>query len=432
LDQLGNNRDAVLKSVGKAFGIGDEVEVNLEKINKQVWNSCFGEESELEVNHRPTQAGIRKYLKEEEIELNKKRKKIYEFNTYDDIEIQVFDAANRLARDIHLYRRAVSAKVAIKNEWDSPHSLTWLIRAASSIIVAGFPIQTISRLRRVDTRFLKIEESDHALDIYGAWIRSLLNATLALQRNRDQFTPHNTPKLREPLYRSEIIWLLNERAIVSHVQGRMDDSLATFKLAIAASQEVPWGAEAGPHRSEAMSSLWGVRLNQAIARMEAGKLRQARRRLDILLDLRQRDEELGRRKSLVLELANGWAGVNDYYRGNLKRAESRLDEAVKYLQSVQDNLRGLSIFRRFQAHTWFRMGKIDDALAQIELSIEAANAGDHRDLVYLSAVAKAKMLVDMDNEQSLEREDEAVALIERAEDYADRMGMPRLEMLSKI
>ena len=381
---------------------------------------------------RPSQTRIRAGLHGKVIE----ESDAFSFETYSRWANRVFDELNRAARDQYLAERAgenakqLQGQFPLERGEELGQVLSWLIRAAASILMAGLPIQTISRLRRVDVRSLEFEESDHALDIYGSLIRSVLNAATALTRNSEALS--GTTNIREPLYRSEIIWLVNERAIVSHVQGRMDDALAGFKSAVSASLEMPWGHDQGECLSEAMSSLWGIRLNQAIARMEAGKLRQARRSLDRLLDIRDRDRMEGRPASLVLELANGWAGVNDYYRGNLVRGENRLKEVVSYLESAKDNLRGLSIFRRFQAQTWFRTGRTEDALKRIDLSIEAANAGDHRDLVYLSAVAKAKMLIDMDDQQSLDREDAAIELIERAESYADRMGMPRLEMLSKV
>lgn len=364
------------------------------------------------------------------------------FDSHTEDDIRLFDDINRIARDIQKLYDATGKLKGLGTGLESPHTPTRLIRASASLLMVAFPIQTMCRLRQVDIKMFSDNaefgktEANQALDLYGAWIRGILNASVALGQfraavRRVKGAPGEP--IRHPLYRSEIVWLYNERALVSHVQGKMDDALPTFKLAIDISRDAPWGEEFGDDPSSAMSSVRGIRLNQAIARMEAGNLHAAGTRLDELVALRnlRSNKKEKRPPSLILELAYGWKGVNDFYRGELKSAEVKLKSALDYLKNERGHLRAVSIFRRFLAMTWLRQGRETKAFKSIDLSIEAASAGNHRDLYHLATLAKVRMLTESVIPAREEEELSATDLIEEAESYAERMGSPRLEMLAK-
>lgn len=218
-------------------------------------------------------------------------------------------------------------------------------------------------------------------------------------------------RVRHPLYRDEIAWLYNERGLASLTQGRLFDALPLFRKA----------REIMSHRVTPVSDTKAfnaverrINLNYAIAKIERGKIRDARM---ILEDLKR--SSVAVKYSTPSKLApyvEGYLALCDHLGGSFETARDGYLLAVKALSDTQD-LRAVAIFKRHLADLYRSIGDLDSAVREIELAINAASKAQQRDILNLAKSSKAQILLALG--QRAEARDSLPEIL----DYAGRMGL---------
>ena len=104
----------------------------------------------------------------------------------------------------------------------------------------------------------------------------------------------------------------------------------------------------------------------------------------------------------------------------MNAADQAYESALTELVAL-GRLRSVSYFRKQRSDLLRRLGQRDQAREQLDLSIQAAEAGGYIDFVHFAHVSDARLhLADGDARSLLPQ-------LERADAYADMMDMPRLK-----
>lgn len=232
----------------------------------------------------------------------------------------------------------------------------------------------------------------------------------------DENQPANTLQ-RWPFYEEEIVWLLNERGVLSLAQGDLYAAETTFALALAANTELE-GECYYPNRCRLV-------VNRALLWIERGKINEARRCLD---DLRRGlGEERGESQSdsetrLILALAEGYEALCDDLQGLTERADLGYRRAIRRLEGLRQH-RAVAVF---QCHRGMLLqlqpGAEQEAARCFARGLAAGEAGRHTDIVYRIRVAKA----EVDRRRRVIDEGEALAIHRAAREYGEQFDMHRV------
>ncbi|MEA3013266.1 MAG: hypothetical protein QOD42_1811 [Sphingomonadales bacterium] len=224
----------------------------------------------------------------------------------------------------------------------------------------------------------------------------------------------------EPFYSEEIVWLLNERAMLSLAQGDLYAAATGFELAFNANMKVEGRTRYYPVRCRLL-------LNRSLLWIERGKITEARRCLNELhqglgatRDALSLDYREGK---LVHALAIGYLGLCDQLNGFMKRAETAYRTALHKLNQLREQ-RAIAIFE-------FHLGSLlhqanradgDEAAACFTRAIAAAEGGRHTDILYRVRIGQAH------NARMRGKLDAAASrsILARAIEYGDKLDMHRV------
>lgn len=293
-------------------------------------------------------------------------------------------------------------------------------RAAFGAVRASWSLAVLSRL--LEETEDRSAEGRGLLEVYKRRNLALIDRAkaddLAYEGlGIDDGDPEHKP-LRA-LYADEIVWLYNELGVTALTQGRPLDALPLFDNAAEANANIE-------HTKE--NATWArVTLNAAIAMIEVGELRHARRLLDqIRIYEHRRIKAIGRdedESSLVATLAKGYLALIDHLAGRLNEADRVYKNVIKVL-SKHERYRAVAIFCRHRSTLKAREQNFDAAKSLINRSIRAAQAGRHQDILHLSRVNQCALEFG----GKIERLVEADAWMRSADRYADYMGIPKLKV----
>ncbi|MEZ5938584.1 MAG: SIR2 family protein [Hyphomonadaceae bacterium] len=310
------------------------------------------------------------------------------------------------------------------------------IRALYGMLRGSFSVGAISRLGGLAEE----PDGDQPFERFRGWLRGVSNAAIGLAhvdeelkgilarteaiRKRlpelDEPPPGDQPPprpLSHPLYRDEIAWLLNERGLISLVQGKVFDAIPLFQRAMTVMSH---RSNDGINDPALDAAVRRVTLNLAIARIDRGDLKTSARLLEGLRLPRSDSMHLGSLASWIAEgylahirFLSGDAGASAMvYKKTLERARDR------------DVTRVVSIFERFYAALERNAGNLDSAREHARLAESAALPSEQQDLLWLAQLETAR--IDLaQHEGSLQRPTELVDACRR---YATGMGVPKLEV----
>lgn len=367
-------------------------------------------------------------------------------------------------------RRLTTSEGNFDQDLLSVHAVPQRIRALYGLVRAGFSIGAISRL----SRFQDGAETDQPYESFRGWLRALTNAAIGMDEqwikfldvagygldrygreiegvsdpgrpgsrnepvmtrgegraieiwlNRADRDAGKEPDLAHPspvhmparpFYRDEIGWLLNERGLISFVQGYLFDAIPLYQRALLVMRHAANGSRDDPALHAATRR---VRLNLALAHIDRGNLFRARQMIEAL---RLPEGILPHSGSTISRIGQGYIGVIEHLSGHFQSAEKRYEELIGWANEKQ-MLRLVSIFNRHYADLLRSMGRTEDATSRISLAIHAAMQSEQRDILHAARLSmtrirtaggEAPMDTDMVN-------------VERCQAFATQMGVPRLQ-----
>ncbi|WP_350333915.1 SIR2 family protein [Coralliovum pocilloporae] len=220
-------------------------------------------------------------------------------------------------------------------------------------------------------------------------------------------------RVRHPLYRDEIAWLFNERALTSLIQGRMFDAMPLYRKA----REVMSHKVTPDSDTKAFNAVERrINLNYSVAKIERGKIRDAR---IILEDLARSSVSVRFSTPSRLEpYIIGYTALCDHLGGSFETARLGYAEALSYLSKVQE-LRAVAVFKRHLADLYRTIGDLDLAQNEIQLAINAASQAQQRDVLHLAYASRAQIHL------VLGKRDEVEEILPQLTEYAERMGLYR-------
>ncbi|HEY0116811.1 MAG TPA: SIR2 family protein [Allosphingosinicella sp.] len=220
-----------------------------------------------------------------------------------------------------------------------------------------------------------------------------------------------------PFYEEEIVWLLNERAMLSLAQGDLYTATTTLRLAMEANEPLE-GTGYGPNRRRML-------VNQAVLWIERGKIAEARRSLEkLLVNLPERvgHEPTPYEDRLISALARGYLGLCDQLHGLAAIAEQRFDAALAELNELRE-LRAVAMFEMHRGSLLQCVeSRWDEAATSLAHAVEAAEGGRHTDILYRVRIAQ----VHNDYARKKIEGPEALRVLRAAIDYADEFEMYRV------
>lgn len=257
-------------------------------------------------------------------------------------------------------------------------------------------------------------------------------------------------KGRAPLYAEEVVWLLNERAVVAIAQG---DLPAAARALSKASDENRMHVEAGR-----LGRNWRrLTINRVSVRIERGRLHDATELLDQLeteidsdpwqaandpapvqgkgqrvAEIRRKlermharfgdndqpfrgDRDVSREESFILALVSGYRGLVAHMRGDFVRAESDYRIATQMLQVLGEK-RASAHFQRHHARLLILLRRSEDAKKLVERAADDASAARQWDLWHRCMIVLANL--KLNDAKTQEEQKEATDLIRNARDYA--------------
>ena len=242
--------------------------------------------------------------------------------------------------------------------------------------------------------------------------KDALFSALQSERKNSLFPP-------KPLYRDEIGWILNERGLLSLVQGHVFDAMPLFNQALNVMYHQ--GKEAG-NDPALHAAVRRVRFNRALTLILRGHLKRARAELRALVLPTDLGSHAG---SLISWLSQSYIHLCNFYSGNLTNVEQGFQSVLE-----QANSKGIfrlsSIFNRHLANYYLRMEETEIAREHLQLAIGAAEQSEQRDVLHLAYVNLARLI-------ALEKKtipDTSSRYLSEALQYGRQMGFPRLEALA--
>lgn len=290
-----------------------------------------------------------------------------------------------------------------------------------------------------------MNSSDQARDIASTLAAVQDDTSLDTKLAGQEGEPHpiNTfgpPNNRKPaLYSHELAWIWNERGVIALAQGKMYDALPFFNEAVRVI------AEHDGVDSALSSGAARIKVNIAASWIERGSLRRAEEILHTVLRTcgEQRFPELddppweeeggspARDKPVppqhpvrqfVRPVAIGYLGLIHHLKGDVKLAMEHYKRAIAALERHQQN-RAISIFSKHWADALATRNNAE-AEAEIRRAISTAQSMMQIDQLHYCYLARVRQLLQ--DGCSTADQDEARKLIHAVQDYALKMGLPRL------
>lgn len=292
-------------------------------------------------------------------------------------------------------------------------------RAAFGAVRASWSLAVLSRL--LEETEDQSAEGRGLLEVYKLRNLALIDRAKADDLAYESLDIEDNDREHKPLralYADEIVWLYNELGVTALTQGRPLDALPLFDSAAEANNRIEYTKE---------NATWArVSLNEAVAMIEVGELRHARRLLDQtrMYELR-RIRRIGKGDvgSLVETLAEGYLALIDHLAGRLHEADRVYKRVIKKL-SRHERYRAVAIFCRHRSTLKAREGDFDKAISLINRAVRAAQAGRHQDILHLSRVNQCALEFRGKSERLVE----ADSWMRSADRYADYMGIPKLKV----
>lgn len=214
--------------------------------------------------------------------------------------------------------------------------------------------------------------------------------------------------LSAPFYAEEIVWIYNEIAVLSLVQGRLQDAFDIFDLALLAVGEIE------PNHDGPLSNI--LMLNQSVAEIERGNLARAERSLEKIKIrlLYPEDRELN-------AIATGYLGLVEHIQGNVAAAERNYRKALKDLDGAA---RAASIFSRHLGDLARAISpNSDEADKYIRRALQLAREASQEDVRHLAILSEARNMLKA---QKADGANEIHVRLDMVERYSLVMGTPRI------
>lgn len=284
------------------------------------------------------------------------------------------------------------------------------LRAGLSLARTCLSIAAVSRFDDSTTGLEFTRKRGH-FETYRVRLRWIIRKAWEVHEPRQNTVPSSSDENRvNALYLDEIVWLYNEIAVTSLVQGALVEAIGHVRQAIYLNRINEGNGENG--RTHAMLSL-----NLAIIQLERGRLRAAEKRLQTIVA----NEPNSRfRVSLI---AKGYLALIAQLRGRGDEARQSFLDVVKGLQSEQED-RASAIMLHHLARLVARDQK-DEAERFMRLARDYAERGGHEDIRYKITVAEVWMRQELE-ELSVEQMENQRIKLRDAERYAEVMGIHSL------
>lgn len=297
------------------------------------------------------------------------------------------------------------------------------VRAIYGMLRGGFSISAVARIAMPESA----RERRLPFDEYRDWLRSLVNVANGIDhcaREMNAFASAEipaapgdppssvaAPAIRRAFFTDEIAWLLNERGLVSYVQGRTFDAVQHFQRAFEVVRHTR-GARMHDASYHAMERRIGV--NWVAAQIDRGNIVKAAKLCEqILAATGYRD---GTTPSLTRTYAGGYAALCNHISGSLEPAEEGYRRVVETCNRI-GNMRGVAIFQRHRADLAAGRDDFDTAAELIRIAIAAAGRSEQQDVLHEALLSHASLLSRKD------RTREALERIDQVENYARGAGI---------
>jgi tetratricopeptide (TPR) repeat protein len=285
---------------------------------------------------------------------------------------------------------------------DEMQTLSQCLRCALGVMRTLFSLGVVTRLADSDGLPARSAVQMGYLEHHRLVIRWMLKFAAWIDGRKTFMWP--------PFHRDETIWLFNECGIFSYAQGRCDDALALFDQALKLQAKID-GPAGGPMRRR-------ILLNYGLNAVDRGRLAIAKRAFDEVHRIDHDDPVHG-------PLASGYLGIVEHLSGHLDAARARYAKAIKAL-TRNGRLRAVALLKQHSGFLYMHLGQFEDARREFRDSLQLAEAGGYADFAHYARIAEAKAHV---RDRSMPRSfDSALRRLEAAQEYADRMDIPRMSI----
>jgi tetratricopeptide (TPR) repeat protein len=282
-----------------------------------------------------------------------------------------------------------------------------LLRAAFGMMRTIYSVAVLARLdeRSDDSKY--IPATDGFFEEYRRMIRWLLMTSEEF--SRDPLKDARPEAKNAPFYAEEIVWMFNECATLSLVEGRLGDAQALFELATTAALRIEPGSNNPLHVR--------IDLNKAVVDIERGQIGDAREKLRAIQALTNEHE-------VIPLLATGYLGLIDHIGGESEAAVKKYKAAIRGLGNLNRS-RSVSIFYRHLGDLLSNLGENRriEAWQCLESAVHFAQEGGHEDIRYLALLSRVKYRLQHDTADKISSIHKDLDGIER---YARVVGMPRI------
>lgn len=216
-----------------------------------------------------------------------------------------------------------------------------------------------------------------------------------------------------PLYGGELIWLHNERAVLSLIQGDLYEARFSFGQAMRALEEHK-GSGRGNFRRR-------IEINRSLLLAERGRIAEAMTDLERLCLEHAKDDRHESR--LIHGLSLGYLGMCRHLQGHLINADKEYTRGLRILRSL-DAQRAQALFHMRRAALCVRLGRQEDAAADIQLAIVMAEAGRQMDVLWRARVAAIAIIQ--------ERGRAARTVLHQALEFGERLANHRIRLDAQV
>jgi GTPase SAR1 family protein len=279
------------------------------------------------------------------------------------------------------------------------------LRAAGNVLRSFFSAASIVTFQPV--RIDSTSDSIGNLEEHKQLISNLLSCVRNFEScSKEVGSGNQVQSVLPPFYGGELVWLHNERAAISLIQGDLYEAEFSLKHARKLNREYR-GKNGGHHRNR-------INLNRSLLLIERGKLHDAELLLNQLDAAGKTSEPCER--DLIEPIVDG-------YKAFICQLGGRVDEAkLLYERSIgkcvaTNQMRALAIFKMRYSALLFKSRNEPDAKNMIEAAIHAADAASQLDILWRARLQKLSIC-------GYHRTNTLVA--EQALAYAQKAGLHRV------
>ena len=274
------------------------------------------------------------------------------------------------------------------------------LRAAYFLIRSTFSLGVIAHSTGVSAPSSVV--GPRAMEEYALLVRWILREAVRIEGDG------HSEKWRRVFFGGEIVWLYNECGVIRLAQGKLEEAERMLTLAEAATRRLE------PDDSGSMHVR--VRLQAALTQIERGRPSRARTMLQPIAERATGHE-------VPPLLARFYIGLIEHVGGNYRGADQRYREAIDGLARLS-RARALAMVMLHQAdlHRDLHPNDLQGALGIAREALAIAQQGGHEDVRIIASLTEARLRVEA-------RTPNTAGLFETlsfAEQYADRMDMPRI------